>query len=669
MRDLPDPRSLVALSREFALLCEGDGTLRWCDERASRLGFAAGASLTDYAASGGEEKIHRMLESDAGDEWQLILQLGGGDPTTADCRTARDGDALVIVGCVASARATAASDRVMETMAELSAMHRESERQQSELRALNTALDDSGRGMKALYLELGEQADSLRVATESKSRFFANMSHELRTPLNSIVGLANLLTSRVDGELTPEQERQIGFIRTSAASLSDLVDDILDLSKLEAGRLRLRAATFEVSNVFASLRGMLRPLAPTSGVALVFEEPRDVRPLDTDEGKVQQILRNLLTNALKFTEKGEVRLSARENGDGTVSFVVRDTGIGIADRDRERVFEEFVQIDSALQSKVKGTGLGLSVSRRLARFLGGRLEVESAPGRGSTFTLTIPATHPEAVEIERLEASGRLLDPTRTPVLVVEDDARTLFLYEKYLQGSGFQVVPARSVDDARAVLDRMRPAAIVLDVMLDGESTWNFLSELKRSPATRDIPALVVTIVDREHKARALGADEFYVKPIDKEWLLQKLRVLASRGPMEKILVIDDDEVSRYLVRRILQGTTYEVLEAPDGPTGVRVAQHDRPHLILLDFVLPDMTAFEVLDQLKLDPETRNIPVIVHTAKYLDEKERARLSSDASDILFKQNLSREVAITRIREALAKSVVFVPTPDGEGVRE
>jgi CheY-like chemotaxis protein len=251
------------------------------------------------------------------------------------------------------------------------------------------------------------------------------------------------------------------------------------------------------------------------------------------------------------------------------------------------------------------------------------------------------------------------LDPARPPILVVEDDRQTLFLYEKYLSGSGFQIVPARTVDEAREVLRRTRPAAIVLDIMLEGETSWTLLSEVKAQAETRDIPVIVVTVTNREQKARALGADEFVIKPLDQEWLARKLAALARRrGPISRVLVIDDDEVSRYMLARMLAGGPYEVIEAANGGDGVRLARDQQPQLIFLDFVLPGMTAFDVLDELKLDASTRNIPVIIHTSKSLADAERERLERDAHGILPKQSLNREVALGRIRDVLAKTGVM-----------
>ena len=401
---------------------------------------------------------------------------------------------------------------------------------------------------------------------------------------------------------------------------------------------------------------MMRPVLPEgSAVELRIEPPTEPLELETDDAKLAQVLRNLVSNAAKFTEKGSITVSAERAERDVVLFHVRDTGIGIAPEHHERIFEEFSQVENPLQTRVKGTGLGLALARKLAEVLGGTLTVQSAVGVGSTFTVAIPRVHPEVAEMAGLTERAERLDPTKAPVLVLEDDRQTLFLYEKYLQRSGFQVVPVRTVDDARAAKKRIRPAAVVLDVMLEGETSWGFLAELKQGESTRDIPVLVVTITDREQKARALGADEFWLKPVEGKKLLSKLTALAKAGPMEKVLIIDDDEVHRYLLRQVLRGTPYALMEAASGPEGVRLAREESPQLIFLDFVLGEHTAFDVLDDLKADPRTRDIPVILHTSHQLAEDEHARLAKETAAILSKHTLSKEVAISRIRDALNKA--------------
>lgn len=463
-----------------------------------------------------------------------------------------------------------------------------------------------------------------------------------------------------DGPLGDEQQKQARFIRAAAEELYALANDMLDLSKVEAGKGQLRPQKFPAEELFSALRGMLRPLVPAnSPVELVFEPPPAELAFDTDQGKLSQILRNLVSNALEFTERGEVRVGLERAGDMAV-FRVRETGIGIAPEHFERIFEEFGQVESPLQ--VKGTGLGLALSRRLAELLGGSLYVESQLGEGSCFTLRVPLRHPEVGELERLQSQP--LDPSRAPVLVVEDDRKTIFMYEKYLAMAGFQVVPARSVDEARQLLGQLRPKAVVLDILLEGESSWKLLADLESAPETRDIPVLVVTITNKAKKARALGADEFWLEAVDRERLLRKLRSLDKSGAPARVLVIDDDEKARYLLGKLLEQSPYQLLEAATGPRGVECAREHLPAVILLDFLLEDRTAFDVLDELEADPRTRAIPVIVVTSQVLDSEARARLAAQTEAILSKDHLSRELTIHRIRDALAKA--GVDTLNGHG---
>ncbi len=655
------------LSREICFVVDAEWRIRWLDERAKRvLHLDEGASLREACAPGGAEKLDRLsttARSPEGckDPWEVVVVIDGAPRVLAlHAAMLEDGSLAVLGSTVPEAYAQALS-QVSTTLSEMTSLHRESDRQQRELLRrheelvrVHRDLDESTRGVVALHAELGDKDSSLRRANEVKTRLVANVSHELRTPINSILGLTKLLLERSDGELNSEQEKQLGFVKQSAESLNALVDDMLELSRVEAGRILLRTAKFPLPGLVASMRGMLKPLAASPNVDLIFEQAPNIE-LEQDEAKISQVLRNLVANALKFTERGSVRVTATAEGDHVV-LSVADTGIGIPLPEQDRIFDEFYQVDSPVQKRVKGTGLGLTLSRRLADRLGGSLTVESREGIGSTFRFRIPIVHPEAREMHELERRSDEAPAGLAPILVVEDDRQTLFLYEKYLRGAGFNVVPARTVDDARAALRKINPAAIVLDVMLDGETSWQFLRDLKNNPETREIPTLVVTVTTSgEAMARALGADEFHLKPLDREWLVLKLRALARLGAVERVLVIDDDQVSRYLVRKHLEGLPYEVLEAAAGLEGVRLARERRPNVIFLDFVLPEMSAFDVLDELKKDPATRNIPVIIHTSKDLAVEERRRLEAEASAIVHKQSLSREVAIGRIREALEKA--------------
>jgi signal transduction histidine kinase/CheY-like chemotaxis protein len=524
---------------------------------------------------------------------------------------------------------------------------------QDELAQLNRELDETNRGVVALYAELNDRADFLQRASELKSHFLSNMSHEFRTPLNSITALSQIMLDRLDGELTPEQEKQVKFIRKSAQDLTDLVNDLLDLAKVEAGKVIIRPATFEIPSLFAALRGMLRPLLiQNSSVNLVFEDSVGLPEMFSDEAKVSQILRNFISNALKFTERGEVRVSATQDGD-VIVFAVSDTGIGIAPQDCDLIFEEWTQVEGKIQKKVKGTGLGLPLSRKFAQLLGGDVSVRSEPGTGSTFFAKIPIQFNGATMVAVVPEVKRELEADKLPVLVVEDNREALFIYEKYLKNTRFQVVPARSVKEARAALREFRPRAVVLDVLLETEHSWDLLQEIKENPETAKIPVFVVTVVDNRDKATILGADGFHAKPVDRTWLIHRLES-TQRTQSKRVLLVDDDEVSRYLVRNLLDPAGFQFVEAADGQEAVHKAEEDLPDLIVLDVVMPELSGVEVLRSLKGNPRTSKIPVVIHTSKKLDESERDSLR-DAIAIIPKENESREALTEHFEAALTKA--------------
>jgi signal transduction histidine kinase/CheY-like chemotaxis protein len=532
-------------------------------------------------------------------------------------------------------------------------------KREEELTQLNRELEDTNRGVVALYAELDEKADSLQKANELKTRFLSNMSHEFRTPLNSVVSLSRILLSRMDGDLAPEQEKQVTFIQKAAEELSDLVNDLLDLAKVEAGKIVVYPSQFNVGDLFGTLRGMLRPLLDhNSSIALIFEEPVGIPNLFTDEGKVAQILRNFVSNALKFTQQGEVRVTAGLV-DNAIMFSVVDTGIGIAAADQERIFEDFIQIESQLQKQVKGTGLGLPLSRKLAELLGGTVSVSSELGRGSTFSVTIPIVYPGATDSPLLPQPNWQLDPTRTPVLVVEDHAETLLTYKKYLERSPYQVIAAQTLDEAKQVLQTLNPVAIILDILLKEQPTWAFLAELKENEATRGIPVLVSTIINNEKRAMALGADGFLIKPADRLSLLHKLNKLITREQPQTLLLIDDDPAARYVLKQLLATTSLTILEAADGREGVQLAQVEQPQVIVLDLAMPDMSGTQVLEQLKRDPATRTIPIIINTSTLLDAEAQQDLANRSVAILSKETSSQAEAITQLRQALIQAGVVL----------
>jgi signal transduction histidine kinase/CheY-like chemotaxis protein len=543
---------------------------------------------------------------------------------------------------------------------------------QDELARINRELEDTNRGVVALYAELDEKASHLRRADEMKSRFLSNMSHEFRTPLNSILALSGLLLDRADGELTSEQDKQVGFIRKGAETLLELVNDLLDLAKIEAGKVEVQPVDFEVANLFSALRGMLRPLLVTQSVGLVFEDPGEIPCLYNDEGKLSQILRNFISNALKFTEQGVISVAATFNkADQTVTFAVADTGTGIPVEDQSKIFEEFVQLDNPAQRRIKGTGLGLPLCRKLATLLNGKIDLVSQIGIGSTFSVTIPLYYSQVLESqtggEVKPAPSWELDESRMPVLVLEDAPETRLVYEKFLRKSPFQLIPANSLGEARRILRQVRPRAIVMDILLRGEDSWTWLAELKAESATREIPVLVITSVDDERKGLSLGADAYCLKPIARDTLIRQLQALTGvnveiSGAEQAlqngnahpcILIIDDEPVDRYILVRLLEQRPCIIEQAASGFDGLRILQEIKPDLIFLDLNMPGLSGYEVLHHIKADPATRNILVVVVTSAELGAHQRQELEGKAYALINKVDLSAKAVDDLLAAAVA----------------
>lgn len=422
-------------------------------------------------------------------------------------------------------------------------------RNQTELAQVNQELEATNRGVLALYAELEEQALSLRRTSEQKTRFYSSISHEFRTPVTSILTLSRILLDRLDGDLTSEQERQVSLIHRCGQNLLEWVNDLLDLARVDAGRMELRPSEFTLRELMTGLRGIMRPLAVRDTVALVFEDrPEfDAVVMHSDEGKLSQILRNFISNALKFTEQGEVRVSAdTSEAEGTIGFSVRDTGIGISLEDQERIFDEFFQVDSPLQRKAKGTGLGLPLSRRLAALLGGSIEVASTMGQGSLFRLLVP-----------------------------------------------------------RAI---------------------------SQAPAATEPPRVTGT----------------------------HAQVPAAAHGRPLVLIVDDDEPSRYLLRQALSKLPVEIHEVSDGFAALEVVEQLTPGVIFLDLGMPVLGGYEVLESLKLDPRTRDLPVVIYTAEDVDLDCNPRLKAHAFAVLHKPAAEDGLPLELIRSTLERARVIAP---------
>ena len=399
---------------------------------------------------------------------------------------------------------------------------------QEELQRVNEELEDTNRGVVALYAELDERADFLRRASELKSTFLSHDSHEFRTPLNSITALTDLLLGRTDGDLTSEQEKQVRFIRGSADDLYEMVNDLLDLAKVEAGRIEIKPTEFQLNELLNAMRGVLKPLlAANKSLDLVIEPADDIPAMYTDDAKVAQILRNFISNAIKFTEKGEVRVSSRLSQDGScVIIAVSDTGIGISKENLPLVFEEFAQVDSPLQRKVKGTGLGLPLAKKFASLLGGAISVESEPGHGSTFTVELPLSigrrEPDTQPVISVDEGE---DAGFQRVLLVDDDPQHRYVLRSVL-GAIPEVIEADSVHAGFAAAKEHRPELIFIDLIMQGASGFDLIRMLDANPETRRIPRIVNT-------SKLLNEEERDFLEANSVGVLDKRTLTAAEGKM----------------------------------------------------------------------------------------------------------------------------------------
>ena len=508
--------------------------------------------------------------------------------------------------------------------------------------------------VEARTRELQEANQRLEDASRHKSEFLANMSHELRTPLNAIIGFTRLVMRRSQGVLPTKQYENLEKIVISADHLLGLINDILDLSKIEAGRMEVRLGSVDLG---ALVDGCLRTVEPTiksERLRLLKVMDPDLPTLWTDQDKLKQIVINLLSNAIKFTEAGTITVTARAEN-GKMAIAVADTGIGIPQDALELIFEEFRQVDSSSTRKHGGTGLGLSISRHFARLLGGDIAVRSTLGVGSTFTVTLPCHHEPVTSAARAPAAPAREDLATHPkdgkvILTIDDDPDAIYLLRENLTEAGYRVVGALSGQEGLQKARELRPFAITLDIMMPNKDGWEVLHELKADPATKDIPIIVVSIVDNKDLGYRLGASDYLLKPFDRDAVVAALaRIAPHHG---RLLVVDDDPQVVDMVRQLLEGEPYQVEAAGDGQEALEAISRQRPDAILLDLLMPRMDGFTVIEHLRQDPEHRLIPVIVLTAKTLTAAEHAMVEQSVLKVIQKRGLDRDHFIQELRGVL-----------------
>jgi PAS domain S-box-containing protein len=510
---------------------------------------------------------------------------------------------------------------------------------------------------------LAQARDAALAASRSKSEFLANMSHELRTPLNAIIGYSELLMEDAEEDERASLRADLGKIRDAGAHLLDLINDVLDISKVEAGKMELHIEEFDLNEVMNSVVSTIRPLAEKNrnDFSLVWSSAAPTLPMRADRRKLKQILMNLLSNACRFTEAGQVTLDVSlVDVDDRVHavFAVRDTGIGISQEQRQKIFRPFTQADSSTTRKYGGTGLGLTISRHFCELMGGSIDLESEAGKGSTFTARVP-----------LRMSTNKARPSSLPrgvqrILVIDDDRSTCELLQQTLGQHGYEVLTANRGVDGLTMARELRPSLIVLDVVIPDMDGFSVLTALKLDVETESIPVVMLTLQEQSEIGLTLGAVDYFVKPVEPKKLLGAIHrhMRMEDGPLT-VLVVEDDGPTRELMQRTIEGAGHLVLSAENGRLALRLLDGAyRIHLVVLDLMMPEMDGFQFLEHLRAHPNYGDVPVVVATAKVLTEAERNTLQKSTRRIIEKNAYSRSELLKLVETQVTRILSEPPPP-------
>jgi CheY-like chemotaxis protein/nitrogen-specific signal transduction histidine kinase len=475
------------------------------------------------------------------------------------------------------------------------------------------------RELERMNQELQEANRQILEADRLKSEFLANMSHELRTPLNSIIGFSKVMLKGIDGPLTEMQRSDLTSIYESGKHLLEIINDLLDISKIEAKKIVLEKERLNVKEVIEDVVLTCEVLTKEKNLEFIVDVEEDLPIIEADRTRVRQILFNILSNAIKFTDLGSVTLKVENRGD-EILFCVKDTGIGIKKEDAPLVFEKFRQIDGSASRKASGTGLGMPIAKEFVKMHGGRIWFDSIYGRGTNFYFTLPVFRIEETRIEKPPLPEK--EETGIPILAIEDDPDVIKLYDRYLNKEGYRVIANTDPTTALKKAKEIKPFAILLDIMMPKKSGWEVIKELKQDPETKDIPIIISSIIEDKKYGFELGATDYLVKPIQEKELLDSLNRLASSA--KRICIIEDNPLDVRLIIRILSQEKYIFTVAENGRKGLETIRDKRPDLIILDMMLPEMDGFQFLCEVRKDPALAGIPIIIITQLDLyDVRER----------------------------------------------
>lgn len=540
----------------------------------------------------------------------------------------------------------------------LQAQTEELQAQTEELQAMNEEFQQQSEELKEQNIELEAQRHQVEEANRLKSEFLSNMSHELRTPLNSVNALSRVLILQSKEKLSDEELNYLEIIERNGKHLLSLINDILDLSKIESGKMDITLSEFSLKTSITNILESVEPLAHDKSIKLEQFIPDDLPKIESDESKVFQVLQNIIANGVKFTDEGSVQISAGYN-ENQIQIMVKDTGVGISNSDFKTIFEEFRQVDGASTRKFEGTGLGLAIAYKTTKMLGGDIQVDSSLGIGSTFTVTLPVIYDgpkkilEAIEnrfTSPIELNKKTEDKT---ILIVDDDPGVLKLISEAFNDHGYKTLTTSSGKEAIKLAREHQPFAITLDVIMPEMDGWEVLNHLKKDPLTSNIPVIIVSVSEDKDTGFALGAIGCVTKPVDKNSMINEINKIYGYLP-SSVMVVDDSEIDRNQTSQIIMSEGMKVTTAEDGKRCLALLEESMPDVLVLDLVMPGLNGFDVLDRIRSKPETNKLPVIIVTAKDLSYEEKQRLNDHVSSVLLKSETSAAQLIEKIKKNLTK---------------